>query len=204
MRLNQRVQLMFKRTDKTHPSIWLLADNLDAALAMGEDLTQQAWSPPSSTTTDQTDMRGFLEDVRTLEMTMIARILRAREHAAEAGRDKRLTHLARLFLAGTVSLLDALADLGDCTALDFDTGDAASAFLRTRGFIDADVPGRDEAAGLAVSQDYLVAGRIHLGTLMDLVATFLDVLEAHYDVYGDAALQGAGGEFGSTLGVQAS
>ena len=34
-----------------------------------------------------------------------------------------------------------------------------------------------------MSEDYLVAGRIRLGTLLDLVATFLDTLDLLFDLY---------------------
>ena len=37
----------------------------------------------------------------------------------------------------------------------------------------------------SVGEDYLVAGRIHLGTLLDLVATFLDTLDLLFDLYQD-------------------
>jgi hypothetical protein len=35
---------------------------------------------------------------------------------------------------------------------------------------------------LAVSEEYLVAGRIRLGTLLDLVAAFLDTLDLLVDI----------------------
>ena len=36
---------------------------------------------------------------------------------------------------------------------------------------------------LSVGEDYLVAGRIRLGTLLDLIATFLDTLDLLFDLY---------------------
>ena len=65
-------------------------------------------------------------------------------------------------------------ELGDTSTRDFDTGDTAFAFLRSRALIARDAAGLERLAELRVSEDYLVAGRIRLGTLLDLVATFLD------------------------------
>ena len=72
-------------------------------------------------------------------------------------------------------------------ASDFDTGDTASAFLRSRGLIARDAAGLERLSQLAVGEDYLVAGRIHLGTLLDLVATFLDTLDLLFDLYDEPA-----------------
>ena len=70
-------------------------------------------------------------------------------------------------------------------AQTFDTGDTAQAFLRSRGLIARDAAGLERLTQLAVSEDYLVAARIRLGTLLDLVATFLDTLDMLFDLYQD-------------------
>jgi hypothetical protein len=36
-----------------------------------------------------------------------------------------------------------------------------------------------------VTEEFLVAGRIRLGTLLDLVATFLDTLDVLFELYQD-------------------
>ena len=86
-------------------------------------------------------------------------------------------------MAGTAPLVDAATELGDTSARDFDTGDTAMAFLRSRGLIARDAAGLERLGRLAVGEDYLVAGRVRLGTLLDLVATFLDTLDLLFDVY---------------------
>ncbi len=63
----------------------------------------------------------------------------------------------------------------------------ALSFLRQRGLLAPDVAGLEGLSQLAVSEDYLVAGRIRLGTLMDLVATFLDTLDVLFDLYAERA-----------------
>jgi len=174
--------------------IYLLSDHLDAALAMGEDLlTEKAQlAEPTQHLTvarlarQNRDIAEFLSHVRTLELTMTARLLQARKRAEELRRgEHRLRPLIALFAAGTNVLEDAAAELGEGIQHDFETGDVASAFLRSRGLIARDAAGLQGLTQLKVSEDYLVAGRIRLGTLLDLVATFLDSLDLMFDLYSE-------------------
>jgi hypothetical protein len=185
---------MSPTTHEPGAGIYLLSDHLDAALAMGEDLlTERAQlAEPTQHLTvtrlarQNRDLARFLRDVRTLELAMTARLLQARKRAGELRRgEHRLRPLIALFAAGTAALEDAAADLGDTTEHDFETGDVASVFLRSRGFIARDAAGLQGLTLLEVSEDYLVAGRIRLGTLLDLVATFLDTLDLMFDLYGE-------------------
>jgi hypothetical protein len=188
--------------------IYLLSDHLDAALAMGEDLLTEkaALAVPTQHLTvtrlarQNRDIAEFLQNVRTLELAMTARLLQARKRAQDLKRvDGGLRPLIALFAAGTTALCDAAAELGDSTEHDFDTGDVASAFLRSRGLITRDAAGLQGLSELKVSEEYLVAGRIRLGTLLDLVATFLDTLDLMFDLYG-APMHGHGaGERSSPL-----
>jgi len=172
--------------------ITLLSDHLDAALAMGEDLLTEkvglavATEPLTVTrlARQNRDITEFLRNVRTLELAMTARLLQARRRAQDMKRgESRLRPMILLFVAGTAPLMDAAAELGDTSAHDFETGDVASAFLRSRGLIARDAAGLNGLGELTVSEDYQVAGRIRLGTLLDLVATFLDSLELLFDLY---------------------
>ena len=179
-----------------HPSIYLLGDHLDAALAMGEDLLTEkvALADAAQQLTmarlvrQNRELAEFLTTVRTLELSLTARLLQARKRAEEMRRrESRLKPLISLFVAGTAPLVDAAMELGDTTTRDFDTGDTAFAFLRSRGLIARDAAGLERLSELRVGEDYLVAGRIRLGTLLDLVATFLDTLDLLYDLYGEPA-----------------
>lgn len=190
---------MVSSEPERHPSIYLLSDHLDAALAMGEDLLTEKvaldaaarQSSPSSLRNwmrQSRDVRDFIATVRTLEYAMTARLLQARKRAEELKRsESRLKPLIALFVAGTAPLADAAAELGDTDARDFDAADAALTFLRSRGVIAPDTAGLAGLRALAISEDYQIAGRIRLGTLMDLVATFLDTLDLLFDVYAEPA-----------------
>jgi hypothetical protein len=176
------------------PSLHLLRDHLDAVLALGEDLLAKELTLAAP---DQPGLRGwlrhtrgleaFLGSLRTLEYAMTARLLQARSRAAELrGGDARLRPLLALFAAGTAPLVDAAAELGETEARAFDGEDADLAFLRSRGLLAADAAGLDLTPRLVVNDDYHVAGRIPLGTLLDLIATFLETLDRLY-VTGETA-----------------
>ena len=177
-----------------HPGIYLLGDHLDAALAMGEDMLTEkvalADAAEQLTTArlvrQNRELSEFLTVTRTLELSLTARLLQARKWTEDLRRrESRLKPLVGLFIGGTAPLVDAAQELGDTTTHDFDTGDTAIAFLRSRGLIARDAAGLEGLANLAVTEDYLVAGRIRLGTLMDLIATFLDTLDLMFDLYGE-------------------
>jgi hypothetical protein len=179
-------------------AICLLGDHLDAALAMGEDLLVEnvPLAEPTQHLTvtrlarQNRDIAEFLQNVRTLELAMTSRLLQARKRAEGLKRsESRLRPLIALFVAGTAPLHDAAAELGDTTEQNFETGDVVSAFLRSRGLIARDAAGLRGLDQLKVSEDYLVSGRIRLGTLLDLVATFLDSLDLMFDLYSEPIRQ---------------
>jgi hypothetical protein len=188
--------------ERPHPSIYLLGDHLDAALAMGEDLlTEQVAldapagkSPLREWMRQNRDLNAFLTTVRTLEYAMTARLLQARKRAEELRRSaSRLKPLIALFVAGTAPLADVAAELGDSDARDFHSSDCALTFLRSRGLVAEDAAGLEGLPRLAIGEDYQIAGRIRLGTLLDLVATFLDTLDLLFDLYAEAAAEADAG-----------
>ncbi len=180
---------------------YLLADHLDAMLAAGEDLLKahrvalaQVQSPRSAEIRDLVEVRRrWVDAVRTLEMTLTLRGLRARERAEELRRaDYRVDAIAGLFIGGTAPLADAAEELGDWTETDFQTGDEVAEYLRSRGLIPPDSAGVVSLDQLVVTADFRVARRIELGPLLDLTAAFLDALELFYDLYDDEDLRAAG------------
>ena len=181
---------MVKRL-KAPASVYLLAEHLDAALAAGEDLTGVLFIGPASPPRAPEDIaelragqRTALERIRTFELALIARVLKGRDWAAEVAlTEDRFAMMARLYLAGTVTLLDAVAECADVSAADFDAGDGLTAYLRSRAMIAEDAPALSDTAPLVAGEGFLIARRIPLGPLMDLIATFLDTLEAEYDLF---------------------
>jgi hypothetical protein len=185
---------MTDAADTRHPTIYLLGDHLDASLAMGEDLLTERVTLAEAEqklnmarlVRQNSEVADFLDSVRTLELSMIARLLQARRRAEEIKRsESRLKPLISLFVGGTAALVDAAEELGDTTNAAFDTGDTAQAYMRNRGLIARDTASLEQLAALTVTEEFLVAGRIRLGTLLDLVATFLDTLDVLFELYQD-------------------
>jgi hypothetical protein len=179
--------------------VYLLADHLDSALAAGEDLLKSSlsWNAgdprlPDGLTEQRRDERAAIEAARGLEMILLARVLKSREHAQDLAKtDSYFKLIARLYTSGTEIIADAASELADEAAYAFDAGDGMTSYLRTRGLIAEDAPAPLEAAALTVSEQYRVAGRMPLGVLLDLVAMFLDTLETHYELYDQPQRSGA-------------
>ena len=174
-------------------SVYLIADNLDAVLAAGEDLLRQTHdyeaahqaSAVAPTLTAGSE-RGFVEFVRSLEMAICVRVLQIRDRSRDlAKEDPRFKPMASLFSSGTAALWDAVADLGDSTNADFQTGDDVVTYLRSRAMLAADAGTVSRFGRLSPAETFLVAERIELGALMDLCATYLDRLEDFYDLFAE-------------------
>jgi len=172
-------------------SVYMLADHLDAALAAGEDLMARGgdWRALVETPADPSDFisrqRAVAEEVRSLELMLVARILKARSHAsALAECDDRFRAIAKLFVSGTAILLDAVEESGDARSTDFDTADDIVAYVRSRGLIAPDAPAVRVASDLTIDDNFLVAKRIALGPLLDMAAAFLDALDVQYELFG--------------------
>jgi len=171
--------------------VYLLADHLDSALAAGEDLLKSTlrWNAsdpraPEGLTQQRHEERAAIEAARTLEMVLLARVLKSREAAQELAKlDSQFKLITRLYTSGTEIVADAARELTDETTYAFDAGDGITSYLRTRGLIAEDAPAPLEAEHLTVTEQFLVAGKTQLGPLLDLIAMFLDTLETHYELY---------------------
>jgi hypothetical protein len=171
-------------------SVYMLADHLDGALAAGEDLVARGhdWRGLAETPGEPADFaarqRKIAEDVRGLELILIARVLKARDHArALAEMDDRFRSVATLFVSGTAVLLDAVKECGDARGEDFETGDDIISYVRSRGLIAPDAPTVRVASDLTIDDNFLVAKRIALGPLLDMAAAFLDALDVQYELF---------------------
>jgi len=172
-------------------SVYMLADHLDAALAAGEDLMARGndWRALAETPSDPSDFivrqRALAEEVRSFELMLVARVLKARTHASSLAEcDDRFRAIAKLFVSGTAILLDAVEESGDARSTDFDTADGIVAYVRSRGLIAPDAPAVRVASDLTIDDNFLVAKRIALGPLLDMAAAFLDALDVQYDLFG--------------------
>jgi hypothetical protein len=171
--------------------VYLLADHLDSALAAGEDLLKSTlrWNAGDPRALEglaaqRHQERAAIDAARTLEMVLLARVLKSRATAQELAKlDSQFKLITRLYTSGTEIVADAARGLTDETTYAFDAGDGITSYLRTRGLIAEDAPAPLEAARLTVTEQFLVAGKMQLGPLLDLIAMFLDTLETHYELY---------------------
>jgi hypothetical protein len=171
-------------------AVYMLADHLDAVLAAGEDLMARGgdWRSLAEKPRDPAEFaslqRGIVEEIRGLELILIARILKARYHAGALGEyDDRFRAVAKLFVSGTAILLDAVKESGDARGTDFDTADGIVAYVRSRGLIAPDAPAVRAASDLTIDDNFLVAKRMALGHLLDMAAAFLDALDVQYELF---------------------
>ncbi|MFA5956064.1 hypothetical protein [Hyphomicrobium sp.] len=171
-------------------SVYMLADHLDAALAAGEDIVARGiyWRELADKADDPaefaTRQRKVADEIRGLELMLVARILKARNHAlALAEYDDRFRVVGKLFASGTAILLDAVEESGDARSTDFDTGDEIIAYVRGRGLIAPDAAAIRMASDLTIDDSFMVAKRMALGPLLDMAAAFLDALDVQYDLF---------------------
>lgn len=101
-----------------HPGLYLLADHLDATLALGEDLLARKLPPlaDSSNDRDVDAIAAFCQQVEQLEALMVARILQARRRATETtlgdAMADRMLELFRASTSATVDLIDHFSQRG--------------------------------------------------------------------------------------------
>jgi hypothetical protein len=171
-------------------SVYLLADHLDSALAAGEDLMARGhdWRTAAENPGEPAEFamrqRRIAEEVRSLELMLIARVLKARTHARSLAEvDDRFRAVGTLFASGTSALLDAVEECGDARGDDFETGDDILSYIRSRGLIAPDAADVRIAADLTIDDNFLVAKRIALGPLLDMASAFLDALDSQYELF---------------------
>lgn len=168
------LQLNLRRPAAT-AGVYLLADHLDAALAAAEDLSR------IELPADRVALDREVARARGLEVRLALRVLEAQRQARRP-LPSPARQVADLFVGSTRVLEDAVNDLSDWTRSDFETGGDAITFLRSRGLITADAGGPPPLPR-PVGEGFLLARRIELGLLMDLLARFLDTLDTIFELY---------------------
>jgi hypothetical protein len=173
-------------------NVYLLTDHLDAALASGEDLCQQSVflypaTPGTGTAAllrQQAELTSFVSGVYALELSLTLRLLQARHRIAELrAMETRFKPYFSAFIGGTASLVDAAEGFSRAGSEAFKIGQSPLAFLISRGLLPVMTPRLPHDTHICVNADYLIAGEIPLGPLMDMLASFLDGLELAFELY---------------------
>lgn len=182
------------------PGIYLLADHLDAALAAGEDLLAADLAAPADIDRAEPGASAhavavFVNNLKRLEAALAARILQARRRAAELPRQDPLVRgVVDLFQSSTSSaltLVEHFSRLHEGTTFD-PSYLTPHAVLRSRGLLAPDAAELPPFERVIVTEAYLIGGVLRLGEILNVVATTLDTLDNHFDLYLDAAAQAAG------------
>ena len=176
--------------------VYALADHLDATLAMAEDLVKQSLDVAPLVAGDANAaierrhraISEFARTVRALELGITARLLQARARAIEVRHlHPRFEPFIALLIGGTAPLADAAAGrdrgLGDISATALLSGPDVLAFLTSRSLVEGTPLSLATMTTVNAGEDYLLAAAIHLGTLLDMIAQFLDSLELAFDLY---------------------
>jgi hypothetical protein len=179
----------------TASAVHLLADHLDAILAAGEDMIGLSFDPgamiangvpkPTAAAPDMT-AEQFVRQISALELSATLRVITARTRAEELMElDNRFDAIARLFVGGTASLVDAATRAGiDASGRSGRVpGTDAVRYLRARGVIGENDAGLPDFDPVTIGETFLLCGTVELGGLMDMTAAFLDALELHFELF---------------------
>ncbi len=168
--------------------VYLLAEHLDATLAAIEDLS--AVTPPTAPANSQMtepprpSIAGWVRLLERHEASALLHVERARAlTGAVVASDDRLATFARLFLAGTAALDEAIKSFTDRTGHAFQCGGDALAYLRQRGVLTAEAGTVAITEATTIGDEFRLAGIIEIEPLAELIATFLDTLDIHYDLF---------------------
>ena len=174
------------------PCVYLLIEHLDAALAAGDHLTSlnmdvtepSADVGPRRMRSREARFIAFVNHVRSLEASLIAHVLQARRLATELPRSRGpLKTLLDSFSGGTAALLDAVAEYGDPASFAFNTGADRLSYLRARGVMSANALALSSVVTVEIDESFLVAGRLELSPLLDMIEAFLRALNVEYDLW---------------------
>jgi hypothetical protein len=169
--------------------ISLLADHLDTALAVGEEML--AATLPARSDLDEADPESapiaidlFVRRLMQLEGSFLLRVLRARRLATEIGRaDAALKAAGDLFRAQTAVLHEMILSAGENAEGQLTRAGDSHAYLRSRGLIAPEAAAPSPFESVTVGESFRIGGVAEVGQMLDLVSALLDLLDARYGLY---------------------
>lgn len=176
----------------------LLADHLDTALAIGEELL--ALALPARSDLDERDPEqapaafdDFVHRLMQLEAAFLLRVLRARRLIGEIGRgEAALRASSSLFRAQTDLLQELILKAADRPEGQLTRVGDSHAYLRSRGLIAPEAAAPSPFESIAVGEGFRIGGIAEIGHVLNLVSALLDLLDAHYGLYSpDVEVEGA-------------
>ncbi len=167
-------------------AVGLLGHHLEGTMRIGMLLSSQTVRAPApGPGQDAADIRAAHAALRAdvarlleLELALLAKLRQARHWAAKlTGKRERLSPFARLFLAASATLDEALARLAEAEAERFETAGQAIAFLKSRALVPPDVGDLGRIGDIATSEDYRLGGTVRLGDVLESCEGFLAALD---------------------------
>jgi hypothetical protein len=173
------------------PGIALVADHLDAVLAIGEDLIAERLPPRADL--DELDADGapyaldrFVRELRQREAALLLRLLQCRRLLVDIGSGGRtFKSAAALFRAQTDALSDLIAKATREEARAIPAPVDSLSYLRSRSVIAPEAAQLSPFEAAGATEAFRVGGVAPLGAIMDMVAALLDLMDSHFDLYGD-------------------
>ena len=175
-------------------SVTFLADILETIEVTADELMDQRFSPQelefgaldgdSIVQARLAALRGFVREVRDLELKLLTNLEQARVRARTVARtDWRLRPIMSLFTSGTQPLADHIASPQGRAAMRFDGGSEVFPFLRSRELLAPMAEHYDGAGELLVTDSFRLLGLVKLRDLLERCEVALNALDAHYDLY---------------------
>ena len=172
-------------------SVHALADLLEMIEVAADELLDQKLAPRDGAANGDAELESYLASlrqfsnrVRSLELTIVAKLEQARARARAVARtDWRLRPIMAMFTSGTQGYADHLAAHNDRDAVRFNAGDQIFPFLRSRELVPPLSTHYDGGTELLVTDSYRLLGLIKLRDLLENCEAALNALDAHYDLY---------------------
>lgn len=169
--------------------VCMLADHLDTALAVGEDMLALEMAPRADL--DESDPKAapelvdrFVQRLRQLELSLITRVLLARRRLAEIVPEDSLMRAAGgLFRAQTALLVDLVVSSEPAGAARLAGASDSFAYLRSRGVIPPEQAAPSPYESVTISENFRIGGVVALGALLDLISSQLDLLDSRFCLY---------------------
>ena len=167
----------------------LLADHLDAALAIGEELLGSVL--PARSDLDEQDpeqapaaIEDFIHRLMQLEAAFLLRVLRARRLTAAIGRgDAALRASIGLFRAQTDLLQELIVKAANGPEGQLTRTGDSHAYLRSRALIAPEAAALSPFESITVGEGFRIGGVAEVGHILNFVSSLLDLLDAHYGLY---------------------
>ncbi len=183
---------MFRNNKEMETAVHVLAVHLDGLLDIADVLLSSNFIPKCLSDRAETAeilryntvLRGFVEELRTLELALLTKLHQARQWCQHLAKlDKKSRCSSRLFMAGTQTLCDVMLKTADRSAQTFDDGDQVLCYLKDRCLLATDVLSVDDIKRVEVNENFLLCGWVPIHVFLNSLEAYLTALDLEYRLY---------------------